>query len=99
MNIIHWLWIHNVETIPTWAGLCKYKDIDKFFNDKNLFKKTFLATKECFKICMNRGVNLSDYPEVQMYNMPCDTIYEMMKSNFKTNPVMKRYTSHALKGF
>lgn len=32
-----------------------------------------------------------------MYNMDYNTLYEMMKSNFNTNPVMERYTAHALK--
>lgn len=98
-EIIHWLWIHNVGTVPTWAGVYKYKNIDEFFDDKELFQNTYLATKECFEICKKRGVDLSSYAEVEMYNMPCETIYEMMKTNFKTNPVMERYTSHALKSF
>lgn len=42
------------------------------------------------------GVNLSEFPEVEMYNMPFYVMYPMLKNNFEENPIVQRYTAHAL---
>lgn len=95
-NPLHWLWIHNVETAPFGVALAKYYDISKFLNDKELVKITFSSMKECYKICEKRGVNLKNFKEVEMYSAPFDTLYSIFKNNFENNPVMQRYTAHAI---
>jgi ketopantoate reductase len=49
-NMLHCLWVHNAVSIPIFVGLQKYKDLNKFHADKNLLKKSFIATRECLKL-------------------------------------------------
>lgn len=95
-NSLHWLWMHNVATSPFGVGLSKYNDISRYLNDKELVETCFKAMSECYNLCEKRGVNLSEFPEVEMYNMPFSNLYPMFKSNFEGNPIMQRFTSHAL---
>lgn len=95
-NPLHWLWMHNVAASPFGVGLSKYNDISKYLNDEKLVGTCFKAMSECYDLCEKRGVNLSEFPEVEMYKMPFSDFYPMFKSNFEENPIMQRYTAHAL---
>lgn len=96
-NILHTLWMHNIDSAPLGVGLAKYHDTHLLVKDKELVKVCFDAMKECYKICEKRGVDLKQFPEVEMYNLPFEEIYPVFKANFETNPVMKRYSAHAVK--
>lgn len=96
-NIVHTLWMHNVGSAPLGAGLIKYRNMDQFLEDEALVKTCFTAMSEAYQICGKRGVDLTKYPEVAMYSMPFEQLFPMFKMNFQTNPVMKRYTAHAIK--
>ncbi|ADZ22651.1 putative ketopantoate reductase PanE/ApbA [Clostridium acetobutylicum EA 2018] len=96
-NILHWLWVHNVGSAPLGVGLSKYNNLDELLKDKKLTKICFRAMIEGYKICERKGVNLKDYPEVKMMSMPFFLLYPMFRRNFKKNPIMQRYTAHALK--
>ncbi len=65
-NMLHWLWVHNASSQAIWAAFTKYKNRDRFLEDKNLLKKSFLATRELLKLCEKRGVILKNYPDVSM---------------------------------
>ncbi len=95
-NPLHWLWIHNVGSAPVGVALPKYNDMQKFLNDKTLVKTSFKAIRECYKICEKRGVDLSQYGEVKMISLPLFILYPIFRLNFTLNPIMKRYTSHAI---
>lgn len=95
-NALHWLWMHNVAASPFGVGLSKYNDIIRYLNDKKLVETCFKAMSECYSLCEKRGVDLSDFPEVEMYKMPFSDLYQMFKRNFEENPIMQRFTSHAL---
>lgn len=95
-NILHWLWIHNIDSAAMGAGLKKYGNIQDFLADTDLVQTCFEAMMEGFAICEKRGVNLEQFPEVQMYAMPFEQLYPMFRNNFETNPIMQRYTAHAV---
>jgi len=95
-NPFHWLWIHNVGSAPLGVALTKYKDMPCLLNDKSLVKTSFRAIRECYKICEKRGVNLKDYDEVSMMSLPLFLLYPLFKRNFTKNPIMKRYSAHAV---
>ncbi len=95
-NPLHWLWIHNVGSSPLGAALTKYRDMNKLLKDKTLVKTSFRAMRECYDICEKRGVNLKKYSEVKMMSLPLFILYPMFKLNFTRNPVMQRYTAHAV---
>jgi len=95
-QVRHWLWMHNVGTAPFGAALAKYRDMTKYLDDKELVKTTFRACRECCTICRARGVKLKQFPESKMYNFPLFLLYPMFKKNFTKNPVMQRYTAHAV---
>ncbi|SMD41253.1 2-dehydropantoate 2-reductase N-terminal domain-containing protein [Bacillus sp. JKS001846] len=95
-NILHALWMHNVGSGPIGVGLSKYNDIEKYLKDEKLVETCFKAMSECYSLCEKRGVNLSEFPEVEMYNMPFSALYPMFKNNFEENPIVQRFTAHAL---
>lgn len=95
-NPLHWLWVHNVGSAPLGAALAKYRDIHTLLSDKRLIKTSFKAMRECYKICEKRGVNLKKYGEVKMMSLPLFIVYPMFRLNFTKNPVMQRYTAHAV---
>jgi 2-dehydropantoate 2-reductase len=95
-NPLHWLWVHNVGSAPLGAALTKYCDMNQLLNDKRLVKTSFKAMRECYKICEKRGVDLKKYDEVKMMSLPLFIIYRMFRLNFTKNPVMQRYTAHAV---
>ncbi len=92
----HWLWMHNVSTAPFGTALAKYRNLTKCLEDKELIKTVFGACRECCVICQVRGVNLKQFPEVKMYHFPFFLLYPMFKTNLTKNPVVQRYTAHAV---
>ncbi|MGX8711676.1 MAG: ketopantoate reductase family protein [bacterium] len=95
-NPLHWLWVHNVGSAPLGAALAKYHDMSRLLNDKRLIKISFKAMRECYKICEKRGVDLKKYDEVKMMSIPLFVLCPMFRLNFTKNPVMQRYTAHAV---
>lgn len=95
-NPLHWLWMHNIGSAPLGAALAKYHDMSKLLNDTDLVKVSFAAMLEGYNICEKRGVDLKDFKEVEMMSIPFDDLYPMFKNNFETNPIMQRYTAHAV---
>lgn len=95
-NPLHWLWVHNVGSAPLGAALAKYSNMDRLLKDKKLLKISFQAMRECYQICEKRGVNLKEYGEVKMMSIPLFILSPMFRMNFTRNPVMQRYTAHAV---
>jgi ketopantoate reductase len=96
VNVLHWLWIHNVGASPIGIGLSKYNDISEYLKDERLVEICFNAINEGYSICEKRGVNLNEFPEVEVSKIPFHILYPMFKRNFEENPIMQRYTAHAL---
>lgn len=96
LNPLHWLWIHNIGSAPLGVALAKYHNMSKLLNDTDLVKTAFVAMLEGYDICEKRGVDLKNFKEVEMMKTPFDTLYPMFKNNFETNPIMQRYTAHAV---
>jgi ketopantoate reductase len=93
-NMLHWLWVHNAGSIPIIVALQKYRNLDKFLGDKILLKKSFLAARECLKLCEKRGAYSNKYPEISAFKMPMWLLLPMFKYNFRHNESMQRYTAH-----
>jgi 2-dehydropantoate 2-reductase len=94
-NMLHWLWVHNAGSLPIMVAYQKHKDIDAYLNDKELLKKSFLATRECLDLCAKRGASSGKYPEVSAFKLPLPLLIPIFKRNFKHNESMQRYTAHA----
>lgn len=92
----HWLWMHNVSTAPFGIALAKDRNLAKCLEDRALIKTVFGACRECCAICQARGVDLKQFPEAIMYHIPFFLLYPMFKRNLTKNPVVQRYTSHAV---
>ena len=94
-NMLHWLWVHNAGSLPILVAYQKHKNIDAYLNDKELLKKSFLATRECLDLCEKRGASSNKYPEVSAFKLPLPLLIPLFKRNFKHNESMQRYTAHA----
>lgn len=93
-NMLHWLWVHNAGSTAISLAVQKYKNIEKYLNDKQLLKQSFLATRECLDLCEKRGAYSKRYPEIAAFKWPMWLLIPMFKFNFRHNESMKRYTAH-----
>jgi hypothetical protein len=92
--MLHWLWVHNAGEIPIIMALHKYRNLSKFLADRNLLKKSFIATRECLKLCEKRVAYSNKYSEISAFKMPKWLLMPMFRLNFRYNESMQRYTAH-----
>ncbi len=69
-NIVHWLWQHAASAIGFALGFAKHGDIKTFLEDKELVHQCVLSTKELYRLCALRGVDLKKFPEASFINFP-----------------------------
>lgn len=93
-NMLHWLWVHNAGSTAISLASQKHKNIEKYLTDKDLLKKSFLATRECLDLCEKRGAYSNKYPEISAFKWPMWLLIPLFKYNFRHNESMKRYTAH-----
>jgi ketopantoate reductase len=93
-NIVHWLWQHEAGAIGYAAGYAKHKDLETYLHDRNLLRQCALSTKELYKLCALRGVDLKKYPEAGFVNFPVWLITILVRWNIKRNESAQRYTAH-----
>jgi len=93
-NMLHWLWVHNAGSTAISLAFQKHKNFHKFLSDKDLLKKSFLATRECLDLCEKRGAYSNKYPEISAFKWPMWLLIPMFKYNFRHNESMQRYTAH-----
>ena len=58
-NMLHWLWVHNAGSTAISLAFQKHKNVENYLNDKDLLKKSFLATRECLDLCEKRGASFN----------------------------------------
>jgi len=92
---LHWLWVHNASVIGFAAGFAKHRDVKAYLKDGELLRQCILSTKELYKLCQLRGVDLNKYPEVGYMNLPVWIVTILLRWNFRRNESMQRFTAHA----
>jgi hypothetical protein len=92
--MLHWLWVHNAGSAAISLAFQKHKNVEGYLNDKDLLKKSFLATRECIDLCEKRGAYSNKYPEIAAFKWPIWLLIPRFKFNFRHNENMKRYTAH-----
>ena len=95
VNILHWLWLHNAGVIGFAAGFAKHRDVKAYLKDSELLRQCILSTKELYKLCQLRGVDLNKYPEVGYMNWPVWLVAILLRWNLARNESMQRFTAHA----
>jgi 2-dehydropantoate 2-reductase len=94
-NIVHWLWQHAAGAIGFAVGFAKHRDLKAFLNDKELLHQCVLSTKELYRLCELRGVNLKDYPEASFVKFPTWLVSFLVRWNLTHRESAQRYTAHA----
>lgn len=94
-NILHWLWVHNASVVGFAVGFAKYGEVKPFLRDGALMKTCVQATSELVHLCVKRGVDLKQYPDVSFVDWPTWLVVAMMRWMWSTNKSMQRYTAHA----
>jgi hypothetical protein len=89
-NIVHWLWQHAASAI----GFAKHRDIKTFLKDKDLVHQCVLSTKELFRLCSLRGVDLKQFPEASFINLPNWLVTALVKWNIGHREAAQRYSAH-----
>jgi 2-dehydropantoate 2-reductase len=93
-NIIHWLWQHAAGAIGFALGFAKHGDIKTFLNDKELVHQCVRSTKELYRLCSLRGVDLKKFPEAGFINFPDWLVTALVKWNIGHREAAQRYSAH-----
>jgi 2-dehydropantoate 2-reductase len=93
-NIVHWLWQHAAGAIGFAMGFAKYGDIKTFLNDKELVRKCVRSTKELYRLCELRGVDLKKYPEAGFISFPDWLVTFLVRWNITHREAAQRYSAH-----
>lgn len=93
-NIIHWLWQHAASAVGFALGFAKHRDIRIFLQDKKLLRQCVLATKELYRLCSARGVDLKQFPEASFINLPDWLVTALVKWNIGHREAAQRYSAH-----
>jgi ketopantoate reductase len=93
-NIVHWLWQHAASAIGFAMGFAKHGDIKTFLDDKELVQQCVLSTKELYKLCALRGVDLKKFPEAGFINFPNWLVTILVRWNIGHREAAQRYSAH-----
>jgi ketopantoate reductase len=93
-NIVHWLWQHAASAVGFALGYAKYNDIKMFLGDKQLVHQCVHSTKELYRLCELRGVDLKKYPEASFINFPDWLVTALVKWNIGHREAAQRYSAH-----
>jgi ketopantoate reductase len=93
-NIVHWLWEHAASAIGFALGFAKHGDIKTFLKDKELVHQCVLSTKELYRLCALRGVDLKKFPESSFINLPNWLVTALVKWNIGHREAAQRYSAH-----
>jgi len=93
-NIVHWLWQHAAGAIGFAMGFAKHGGIPTFLADKELVRLCVRSTKELFKLCELRGVDLKQFPEAGFINFPDWLVTFLARWNIGHREAAQRYSAH-----
>jgi 2-dehydropantoate 2-reductase len=93
-NIVHWLWQHAASAVGFALGFAKHRDINTFLKDKELVHQCVLSTKELYRLCSLRGVDLKQFPEASFVNLPDWLVTALVKWNIGHREAAQRYSAH-----
>ena len=93
-NIVHWLWQHAASAVGFALGYAKHNDIKTFLKDKELLHQCVRSTKELYRVCELRGVDLKKYPESSFVNFPDWLVTALVKWNIGHREAAQRYSAH-----
>ena len=92
-NIVHWLWQHAASAVGFALGYAKHNDIKTFLKDKELLHQCVRSTKELYRLCELRGVDLKKYPESSFVNFPDWLVTALVKWNIGHREAAQRYSA------
>lgn len=93
-NIVHWLWQHAASAVGFALGFAKHGDIKTFLDDKELVRQCVRSTKELYRLCALRGVDLKKFPEASFINFPDWLVTALIKWNIGHREAAQRYSAH-----
>jgi 2-dehydropantoate 2-reductase len=93
-NIVHWLWQHAASAVGFALGFAKHRDIKTYLKDKELVHQCVLSTKELYRLCSLRGVDLKQFPEASFINFPNWLVTALVKWNIGHREAAQRYSAH-----
>ena len=82
-HILHWHWLQYALNAAMWGALVRKGSIEAAANDKHLVDLVLKATTESIQVCVLRGVNLDEFPEVKIYSKLGGLKTQIMRIGFK----------------
>ena len=66
-DILHWHWLQFALNAGMWPALVRMKNLKSILKDKSTLDEILHCTDECIDVCIKRGINIDDYPEIKSY--------------------------------
>jgi len=82
-HILHWHWLQYALNAAMWGALVRKGGIVAAANDRRLVDLVLKATTESIQVCVRRGVNLDEFPEVKIYSKLGGIKTQIMRIGFK----------------
>ncbi len=99
-DILHWHWLQYALNAGMWPALVRAKNLKAIINDRSLVEDIFYCIAECINVCVKRGVNLDEYPQIKRYTSNCKLNVLFMKYAFpfilEHSEYHRRCMAHAL---
>jgi ketopantoate reductase len=99
-NMLHYLWVQYAYTGGPWPMLVRAGSFKKLYTDPQVIKPIMSAIKESLLVVQARGVDLNQFPDVQMYLHPSALTQllsgVMLSWMFSHDEYRKRCSLHAL---
>lgn len=66
-DILQWHWLQFALNAGMWPALVRAKNLKAIIKDQSLVNDIFHCTAECINVCVKRGINIDEYPEIKPY--------------------------------
>jgi 2-dehydropantoate 2-reductase len=99
-NILHWKWVEYATNAGFWPALVRAGSLDRLLRDQALIGEALRSARECLEVCVRRGVDLDQMPEVRSYfkTSPLNrrVLPILMRLMFRFSPYRRRVSAHGL---
>jgi len=68
--MLHYLWVQYAFTAGPWPVLVRAGSFKKLYSDRKSLDPIMATIQECLHVVEARGVDLADFPSMQMYLHP-----------------------------
>jgi 2-dehydropantoate 2-reductase len=99
-HILHYKWVEYATNAGLWPTLVRAGSLKRLFGNRALLRDGLTCVRECLDVCTKRGVDLSRFPESQVF-LKASPVYQLILSlligpMFQLSAYRRRVSAHGL---